>query len=144
MNLFFPIGNRFLNWRYYLLANDVKYVTFKEDHKMAASSVTGVGQGSCEGQNQGSKSYTVGASRVLGPRVVAAGQVALVSTNAVVVLPLLPGVVADYIVLATDNGAAGVAASAALTFTADSSNITLQGTGSNEVSWAIVRVGVAY
>ena len=79
---------------------------------MGATSVTGVGQGSVEGQNMGSKSWTIGSSRVLGPRVVAAGTVTLSDTTGTVILPLFPGVVGNYICMVTDVNATPAATGA--------------------------------
>lgn len=108
---------------------------------MGASSVTGLGLGSVEGKNQGSKHWTVGVGRLVGPRVMAAGSATLSSGAADVVLPLLSGDESDYIVLVNDaTGAA--AASGALAFNDVDATITLAGTGSHVVHWAIVKIGL--
>lgn len=59
---------------------------------MGATSVTGVGHGSVEGLDQGRKEYTVAASRLVGPRVVACDAIALAGTNVYINLPFLPTV----------------------------------------------------
>lgn len=111
---------------------------------MGATSVTGTGLGSVEGKNMGSKHYTVGASRILGPRIVAAGKVALTAGSAVVVLPKLGGDSTDYSVQVTDNSSSAAAASASLAFNAEDVAVTIKGTGTNTVSWAILHNGLAY
>lgn len=109
---------------------------------MAATSVTGTGNGSAESNNRGRKENHIGVERLLGPRVVAAGSKALTTGAATVVLPLLPGVVGDYIVLVTDATAAN-ACSGVLSFNTNDTTITLAGTSSDTIQWAIVKVGPA-
>lgn len=109
---------------------------------MGATSVTGVGQGSVEGSNMGSKHWTVGVGRLLGPKVMAADVVTLSGAAATVKLPLLPGVVGDYIVLATDKTAAA-AVKAVLTFNANDTTITFAGTSTDVIQWAIIKVGLS-
>jgi hypothetical protein len=112
---------------------------------MGAASVTGVGLGSVEGKNTGSKTYTVNADRVLGPRIVACGGATLASGAATVVLPLIGGDVTEYAVMVTTNGGTAAAVSATLTIdtVAQSTTISLHGTGTNNVWWAIVKQGMA-
>jgi hypothetical protein len=109
---------------------------------MGATSVTGVGQGSVEGSNMGSKHWTVGVGRLLGPRVMVADEVTLSGGAATVKLPLLSGVVGDYIVVATDKTAAA-AVKAVLTFNANDTTITFAGTSSDVIQYAIVKKGLA-
>jgi len=109
---------------------------------MGASSVTGVGPGSVEGLNQGSKHWTVGVGRLIGPRVVAAGTVTLDSGAATEVLPKLTGNASEYIVLATDQTAAN-AVSASLANNTNDTTITFAGTTTHVISWAIVKVGLS-
>jgi hypothetical protein len=109
---------------------------------MGATSVTGVGQGSVEGKNMGSKTWTVGVGRLLGPKVMAADEVTLSGAAATVVLPLFPGVVGDYIVLATDKSG-NHSVQAALTFNANDTTITFAGTGTDVIQWAIVKKGLS-
>lgn len=119
----------------------VKY--FKEKTHMGATSVTGVGQGSCEGHDKGRKEFTVDVTRLIGPRVVACQSVALDSSgDRTVVLPLLPGAVTDYVVVATDtNVSAAAAVGASLTFNTNDTTITLKGTASHTIQWVIVKRG---
>jgi hypothetical protein len=53
----------------------------KGEIHMGATSVTGVGFGSVEGLNAGRKEYTVAASRLIGPRVVACGTVTITANG---------------------------------------------------------------
>jgi hypothetical protein len=108
---------------------------------MGATSATGVGQGSVEGKDHGRKEYTVAANRLIGPRVVAAGTVTLATGSATVILPLLPGVVGDYIVLATDYTNAN-AVKAVLTFESVDSKITFTGNSTDVIQYAVVKKGV--
>ncbi len=110
---------------------------------MAASSVTGTGLGSVEGKNMGRKETTLAASRLIGPRVVAANEVTLSTGAATVLLPLLPGAVTDYIVTATDKTAAA-AVRAYLTFEAEDTKITFAGTSSDVIQWQIVKKGLMF
>lgn len=109
---------------------------------MGATSVTGVGQGSVEGSNMGSKHWTVGVGRLLGPRVMVADEVTLSTGAATVKLPLLSGVVGDYVVVATDKTAAA-AVKAVLTFNANDTTITFAGTSSDVIQYAIIKKGLA-
>lgn len=107
---------------------------------MGATSVTGVGVGSVEGQNKGSKHWTVGTARLIGPRVVAAGSVALSSGAASVTLPALP--TGSYVVLVSDASGTPAATSGSLVNTAGTSCVvSLDGTGTNTVHWVIVKAG---
>lgn len=110
---------------------------------MGATSVTGVGQGSVEGLNMGSKHYTVGANRVLGPRVVAAGRVTLASGAASVVLPKLGGNASDYIVVITAQGSTARSQAATLTQNTNDTTLAIAGSGTDVVGWAIIRVGLS-
>lgn len=111
---------------------------------MGASSVTGVGLGSAESGNRGRKDFHVGVERLLGPRVMCAGIKALTGGAATVVLPKLPGVVTDYVVLVSDASGSAAATSGTLTFNTNDTTVTLAGTGTNSLHWAIVKVGPAY
>ena len=67
---------------------------------MPASSVTGIGAGSAEGQNKGSERMTLGVQKLIGTRVVAAGRVVLASGVATVTFKTpLTGDKANYIVI---------------------------------------------
>ena len=109
---------------------------------MGATSATGVGLGSVEGQNAGSKHWTVSVARLLGPRVMAADSVLTDGSGlATVVLPKLSGVVGDYIVLATNATSASVVRGY-LTFGANDTTVHIVSGATNTVQWAIVRVGL--
>lgn len=108
---------------------------------MAATSVTGKGRGAADGQNKGSDHMTLGVGHLIGPRVVAAGSVALSGGAASVVLPELDGSTAEYGVLVTDATAAA-AVSGSLVVATNSTTITLAGTGTHTVCWAVVKLGI--
>ena len=112
---------------------------------MTATSVTGIGLGSADGQNKGSEHMTLGAGHLIGPRVVAADIGTLnASGDLDVILPVLPGVSADYIVSATDATVAGATAvGAAIVITATETTVTLIGTNSQAVAWSIIKRGLA-
>lgn len=103
---------------------------------MSASSVTGVGQGSALKKGQkGTESLYVGVEKLIGPRVVYANSVTLSSGTATVTFPqTLSGVAADYIVLTGGSAAHSYASSFAVT------GFTMNGTGSQTVWYAVVRV----
>lgn len=111
---------------------------------MTASSVTGRGPGSADGKNKGSSHMTLGVGHLIGPRVVAADDATLDgSGDATVVLPLLPGVVGDYIVTVTDADATAAAAVAAqLAFASNSTTLTLKGPNSGVVNYSIIKKGL--
>jgi len=108
---------------------------------MGASSVTGVGHGSVEGKNAGSKHWTVGVGRLLGPKVMAADVVTLSGGAATVVLPKLSGNATDYIVIATDQTAAN-AVKASLAFGTNDCTLTFAGTTTDVISWTIIKKGL--
>lgn len=106
---------------------------------MGATSVTGVsGPGAVE-VNKGADSTTLGVGHLIGPRVVAAKTATIGGGGTVAVdFPTLEGVAADYIVVATDTNST-VAAVNVTAFT--TSQMTLKGTGTHVVNWAIIKVG---
>ena len=112
---------------------------------MTATSVTGIGLGSADGSNKGSEHMTLGAGHLIGPRVVAADVATLDgSGDLTVILPVLPGVSADYIVSATDSDiAAANAVGAAIVITSTETTITLIGTGAQTIAWSIIKRGLA-
>jgi hypothetical protein len=111
---------------------------------MVATSATGVGKGSADKKNKGSEHLTISANKIIGPRVVFAKQVTLDGSGDLVVnLPLLSGSASDYIVLATDAGAAAAAAvAAALTFSGGTV-LTLKGPASSAVNVLVIKAGLA-
>lgn len=113
---------------------------------MAATTATGRGLGSAEETSRGPKERGfIGAEKVLGPRVVACDSVLLDgSGDATVVLPVLSGVTADYMVLATDTDITGTTAvTAALVISGSATTLTFNGTAANTVAYAIIKVGLA-
>lgn len=111
---------------------------------MGASSVTGVGQGSCEGVNMGSKHHSMGANRLVGPRVIAAGTATSASGTATVLLPKISGDATDYVVMVTDTNATAAAVSGSLANNTNDTTLTLKGTDTHVLSWSIVSVGLMY
>ncbi len=107
---------------------------------MSATSVTGTGVGSVEGQNKGSKHFTVGTGRLIGPRVIGAGSATLSTGTVTVTLPALPS--GTYVVMVSDASGTAAATSGTLTNTVGTSCVlTLKGTSSNTVNWVIVKTG---
>ena len=110
---------------------------------MGATSVTGVGQGSSEPYNKGAQGrQTLGVSHLIGPHIVYAGTATLSGGTVAVEIPPLSGVAADYIILASSQdssspaGAGGTIALASGIWT-----VTLNGAGSDVVSFIVVSVG---
>ncbi len=112
---------------------------------MTATSVTGIGLGSADGSNKGSEHMTLGAAHLIGPRVVAADEATLDgSGDLTVILPILPGVSADYMVTATDSDiAAANAVGADIVITSTETTVTLIGAVDQTVSWVIMKRGLA-
>ena len=105
---------------------------------MGATSVTGTGPGDVSGLNRGSEHMTLAVGNLLGPKVVAAGYHTLGSAEDVLNLGTLDGNLADYMVLVTDDGAIGVAAAGG--GVTSLSQVTLRGTSTHVLHWAIVQV----
>lgn len=110
---------------------------------MGATSVTGTGLGSAAGKNKGSEHMTLGVGHLIGPRIMAAGTATLSSGSATVVLPVFDGVTADYFVLCGDASGTAAATSATMAITSDATTLTLKGTSTNAVKWAVIKVGVS-
>ena len=114
---------------------------------MAATSVTGTGLGAADGHYKGSEHMSLGAEKLVGPRVVLADEATLDgSGDRTVVLPLLPGVRGDYCVLATDadaTAAACVAAQLSLDTLNERTLVVLKGPASGLVAYSIVKKGIA-
>jgi hypothetical protein len=112
---------------------------------MTATSVTGRGLGSADKKNKGSEHMTLGAEKLIGPRVVAADSVTLDgSGDASIKLPVLTGAAADYVVMALDadtTAAAAVAATLAMDTTA--TTVTFKGPASGVLYYSIIKKGLA-
>ena len=102
---------------------------------MGASSVTGVGQGSCDKKgHKGSEHLFVGVEKLIGTRIVFSGKVTLSGGTASVVFPQeLAGVNADYIVIC--NGAHNSYATSVTV-----NGFTANGTGTDVVSFIVVKL----
>lgn len=112
---------------------------------MSATSVTGKGLGSADKKQKGSEHARLGGEKLIGPRCVAVGTVTLDgSGNASIVLPVLTGVTANYLVFANDqNTAAAAAVGASLSISASATTLTIKGTASHVISYAVLKVGLA-
>ena len=110
---------------------------------MGATSVTGVGYGSADGKNKGSAHMTLDVGNLIGPRIMGAGSATLSSGSATVILPALDGVTADYFVICSDASGTAAATSGTLAISGSTTTLTLKGTGTNAVKWAIVKVGIS-
>lgn len=121
---------------------------------MAASSVTGVGQGSADKAGQkGSEHLFVGVEKLIGTRTVLSGYVTLSGGTATVKLPEnLPGVwsntfdgsssASDYIIIVQAFSGNATHVSAIAT-TSNVQNFTISGTGTDVVFWQIIRHSMA-
>ena len=107
---------------------------------MGATSVTGVGLGSAVPNNKGSEHMTLGVGHLIGPRVVAAGSVALSGGAATVKIPLLDGVVGDYMAI-TNDVTGNNASNGVVTFSGGNTVLTLAGTSTDTIQWAIIKIG---
>ncbi len=112
---------------------------------MTATSVTGIGLGSADGQNKGSEHMTLGAGQLIGPRVVVADEGTLDgSGDLTVILPSLGGIAADYVVTVTDADAtAAGAAAGSLTMDDVTTTVTLKGPASGVVHYSVIKRGLA-
>jgi hypothetical protein len=111
---------------------------------MGATSVTGVGHGSADLTSRGPKERGfVGAEKVLGPRVMAAGTVTLVGGAYTLVLPVMPGVSADYVVMCQDDQAVPVVCGASLVISANDTSVTFAGDTTATLHYSIIRVGLS-
>ena len=105
---------------------------------MGATSVTGVGPGDVSGLNRGSEHMTLAVGNLLGPKIVAAGYHTLDAGSNVLNMATLDGNLADYMVLVTDDGAISVAAASGQVTALN--QVTLQGTNTHVLHWAVVQV----
>lgn len=110
---------------------------------MAATSVTGKGPGSADGKNKGSGHMTLDVGNLIGPRVMAAGTATLSGGTVTVVLPAMAGVTGDYMVLCGDASGTAAATSATMVISATATTLTLKGTTTNTVKWAVIKIGVS-
>jgi hypothetical protein len=109
---------------------------------MAATTVTGKGLGSVDKKQKGSEHLSIGASKLIGPRVVAAGRVTLAAGTLTLVLPPAAGVAANYVCVATDETGAN-AVKTVLTNPATGLQVVFTGTGTDVVQYSIIKVGLA-
>lgn len=115
------------------------------------TTVTGRGRGAADGKNKGSEHSTLGVSHLIGPRIVAAGSVALATGAAVVKLPALVGATVDgsgnitnYVAICTATAAAnGVLTQVDNADGTKETVLTIAGTGTQTVQYIITKSGVA-
>jgi hypothetical protein len=109
---------------------------------MAASSVTGVGPGSADGLNKGSEHMSLAVEKLIGTKIVAAGNVTLSSGAATVVFPQpLSGSKTGYLVFCQTTDATNYSRPNVLTDTSGNfSQFTIAGTTTNNVNWMVVKV----
>lgn len=112
---------------------------------MTATSVTGRGLGSADGQNKGSEHMTLGVGHLIGPRVVIADSHTMDGSSDTLVLPVLDGTVGDYIVTATDaDTTSAVAVAASLAMDATSTTLTLFAAATGlDIAYSIIKKGIA-
>lgn len=112
---------------------------------MGATSVTGVsGPGSVAGNQKGSEHMSLGVSKLIGPKVAAAGKVTLSGTTGVVEFPALVGAVTDYVVMVSANSSTLAYVSSALAVsgtTSDQWTFTATGGSGAVVNWTVVKIG---
>lgn len=111
---------------------------------MSATSITGKGLGSVDKKQKGSEHLSIGANKLIGPRIVAAGTVTLSGGAATVTLPALNGTTAQFVVMCTTTNGTAHAVSASLVVTAGTSTvITFAGTSTDVLAYTIVKTGLA-
>ncbi len=110
---------------------------------MGATSVTGVGIGGVSGNQKGSEHMSLGVSKLIGPKVSAAGKITLTGTTGTVEIPALVGAVGDYVVMLSANTSTHVYVSTALAAVSNSDSWSFIATGGSGavVNWAVVKVG---
>lgn len=110
---------------------------------MGAASVTGVGLGSAEGSNKMNEHVSLGVSRLIGTRVVAAGVATTSSGAATVTFPqVLPESNTNYIVMCDSVGSATRAYVNTMTDSSSQfASFTIVGSGTQTVHWMVVKIG---
>ena len=107
---------------------------------MGATSVTGVGTGAADtygAGNKGSERMSLGVHRLIGPRVVACGEIVLTGAVGTVYYPNLPGGASLYCAfLQADTATAPFVTN----FTA--SSFVVNGVTQQEICWQIVKKGI--
>lgn len=107
---------------------------------MAASSVTGVGQGSAEGQNKGTERMTLSIDKLIGSHIVAAGRATLSSGAATVTFPKpLSGSNTGYKIF-VQSTASYARSDSATDASGNFVSFTLAGTGTDVVQWYVIKV----
>lgn len=106
---------------------------------MGAQSITGVGPGSAEGLTKGTERQTLGADKIIGPKIVIASQVTLSSSTQQEVWPRLEGDATDYII--TWNVSNGTVATVTLTMDATATYVNLDNAAGNTIYYIVTKKG---
>jgi len=111
---------------------------------MSATSVTGTGPGSADGQNRGSEHQTLGTSHLIGPRVVAAGTTTLdvdgaASVPVTAAINEIPPI--GYIAIVNDITDAS-SAFGVINLVDPDVYINILGTPFNDVNWVLIKAGL--
>lgn len=117
---------------------------------MTASTVTGRGFGGVDGNNKGSERMTLGVQHLIGPRVIAAGNVTITSSTTVTVTfpQPLDGPASDYVIMVTGvtvGVEAGDDEGYISTKTDDANSefasFVITGTNAKAYQWVVIKVG---
>ena len=112
---------------------------------MGATSVTGVsGPGTASGFTRGSEHMSLVVTKLIGPKVVMAGNITLTGTTGTVQFPAPVGATTDYVVMLTANSSTLPYVSTALATVANTSDWSFIVTGGNNavVNWCVVKTGL--
>jgi hypothetical protein len=107
---------------------------------MAATSITGTGPGSADGQNRGSEHQTLGVTHLIGPKVVGAGTATLDSIG-VTDIPVFPKVVSTDLVVMVNDVTDGTMVVGTIFETTSGVFVNLVGTPEHDVNWAVMESG---
>ncbi len=111
---------------------------------MAASSVTGQGKGSALGKAKGAEQTRLGAEKIIGPRIVYAGNHVLDGSGDLAIQLSLSGVSADYVVMVTHQDVTTAAAiSGRVVLSGGVATVTVKGAASDAVSVVVMKAGLA-
>ena len=112
---------------------------------MGATTTQGTGPGSVSKMVKGNGHMNLEVSRLVGPKIVAAGRIALDGDKGYVYIPAPIGTVHDYVVILTNNGPERAYVSNPLAMVATSNQWAFQvAAGSNDtVNYMVVKIGLA-
>jgi hypothetical protein len=107
---------------------------------MAATSITGTGPGSADGQNRGSEHMTLGVTHLIGPKVVAAG-VAILDVIGIADIAIVPKVVGTALLVMVNDVTDGSLVIGGIFETLSGIFVDIVGTPGHEVNWAVMEIG---